>query len=89
MMGQPHEAKAAMERALASAARTYGPAHTLMADLLESDALILDRLKMKKQALRKRTLAREIRRGKASTSDDLWIWNIREAADTEVHLRTK
>ena len=89
MMGHPHEAKAAMERALASAARTYGPTHTLMADLLESDALILDRLKMKKQARQERTLAREIRGGVASTSDDLWIWNIHEAADTQVHLRTK
>ena len=89
MMGQPHEAKPAMERALASAARTYGPTHPLLADLLESDALILDKLKMKKQAQRERTHARDIRGSVANTSDDLRVWNIREVADTQVHLQTK
>ena len=89
MIGQPHEAKPAMERALAAAARTYGPTHPLLADLLESDALILDKLKMKKQAQRERAHARDIRRGLASTSDDLQVWNIREVADTQVHLQTK
>jgi hypothetical protein len=57
--------------------------------LLESDALILDKLKMKKQAQRERAHARDIRRGLASTSDDLQVWNIREVADTQVHLQTK
>ena len=89
MMDHAHEAKPAMERALASAARTYGPTHPLLADLLESDALILDRLKMKKQAQQERTRARNIRGGVASTTDDLRTWDIREAPDSQVHLRTK
>jgi tetratricopeptide (TPR) repeat protein len=89
MMGQPHDARTAMERALASAARTYGPGHPLLADLLESDALILDRLKMKKQAQRERAQAREIRRGGAVAGDHSLTWDIREAADNQVHLRTK
>jgi tetratricopeptide (TPR) repeat protein len=89
MIGQPQEAKTAMERALASAAKTYGPSHPLLADLLESDALILDRLKMKKQAQRDRTHAREIRGCAASSGDDPPSWNIREATDTQVHLRAK
>jgi tetratricopeptide (TPR) repeat protein len=88
MMGQPHEARLAMERALASAARTYGPMDPLMADLLESDALILDALRMKKQAQLERNRARKIR-GFAHTGDDSPTWNIRESPDTQVHLRTK
>jgi len=89
MMGRPRQAEPAMERALASAARTYGPTHPLLADLLESHALILDRLKMKKQAQRERTHAREIRGGLANASDDLATWDIHEAVDSQVHLQTK
>jgi tetratricopeptide (TPR) repeat protein len=89
MMGRPQQAKTAMERALASAVKTYGPAHPLLADLLESDALILDKLKRKKPARRDRAQAREIRGGAARSSDDPPTWNIREAADTQVHLLAK
>ena len=91
MMGQPQEAKVSMERALASAEKTYGPEHGLMADLLESDAVVLDKLKLKREARRARDRARRIRGTGAAGDHDRLTWSIREpmAAEGEVYLRSK
>jgi tetratricopeptide (TPR) repeat protein len=61
VMGQPGEANQSMEGALALAEKTYGPVHPLVADLLESHAIMLDRLKLKGDARRARERARKIR----------------------------
>jgi hypothetical protein len=91
MMGQPQEAKVSMERALASAEKTYGPEHALMADLLESDAVVLDKLKLKREAGRARDRARRIRGTEAAGQDDRMTWNVREPlpAEGRVYMRSK
>jgi len=90
MMGQAHEAKLSMERALASAEKTYGPVHPMIADLLESDAVILDKLKLKKDARQARARARKIRGAGTNPADDRLAWSIREVTPVDqVHLRSK
>lgn len=91
MMGQPQEAKLSMMRALTSAEKTYGPAHPLLADLLESDAVLLDKLKLKKDARQARERARKIRGTQASAPEDRLTWSLREAPATEgqVYLQSK
>jgi tetratricopeptide (TPR) repeat protein len=61
MMGRPRESRLSMEHALSAAVRAFGLANPLLADLLDSDAVILDRLKLKKQANSERRRARETR----------------------------
>ena len=87
MMGQPREARNSMERALMSAEKTFGPTHPFVADLLESDAIVLDKLKFKKEAKLARERARKIR-GTAAPHQDL-IWSIREPLAPDVHVQTK
>jgi len=91
VMGQPQEAKTSLERALASAEKTYGPTHPLMADLLESDAVVLDKLKLKREARRARDRARAIRRAGTAASADRLTRNVREALAPEsgVYLRSR
>jgi hypothetical protein len=76
-----------MERALMSAERTYGPSNPLLADLLESDAIILDQLKLKKRAQRDRERAREIRGAAEHAARGRQTWDIREAPEGAVYLR--
>lgn len=91
MMGQPQEANVSMERALASAEKTYGPEHALIADLLESDAIVLDKLKLKREARRARDRARQIRGAGAAGDHDRLTWSVREprTAEDQVYLRSK
>ncbi len=91
LMRQPQEAKVSIERAIASAGMTYGGTHPLVADLLESDAIVLDKLKLRKEAKRARDRARKIRGTAAPAGHDQMTWSIREAQApaTQVHLRSK
>ena len=50
LSGEPLEAHESIQRAIASARKLYGPKHSMLADLLNSDAVILDRLKRKREA---------------------------------------
>jgi len=88
LTGQPRDARKSIERALAAAERTYGPRHPLVADLLESDAVILDKLKLKKEAKLARNRARTIRGGPAPASQDL-TWSMRESLAPDVRLLSK
>lgn len=91
VMGQPQEARVSLERALASAEKTYGPAHPLVADLLESHAVVLDKLKLKGEARHARQRAQAIRRTETAAGADRLTWNVREALAPEgrVYLRSK
>ena len=91
MMGEPEEAKAWMERAIASAEITFGATHPLVADLLDSDAVVLEKLKLKKAARQARERAQRIRGGPARAGEDQLSWNVREtpAAAGGVSLRSK
>jgi|SRR5579864_50294 len=91
VIGQPQEAKRSLEKALASVEKTYGPTHPLVADLLESDAIVLDKLKLKREARRARERAQTIRRKEAPAGADRLTRNVREALTPEggVYLRSK
>ena len=91
MLGRPREAKVSMERALASAEKTYGPEHALVADLLESDAVVLDKLKLNREAKRARDRARKIRGTQAVGDQDRLTWSVQEplTAEGQVYLRSK
>ena len=78
-----------MERALESAEKTYGPQSPALADLLDNYAIILDRLKDKKQARSERMRARQIRGAVPQQTDDRLAWNIHENPDSPVYLRSK
>ena len=91
MMGQTQEAKISIERAMASAEKTYGAAHPFLADLLESDAIVLDKLKLRKEAKRARDRARKIRGGAAPPRHDPLTSSVRETSspDGKVYLQSK
>ena len=91
VMGHPEEANMSLKRALASAEITYGPSHPLVADLLESHAVVLDKLKLKREAGRARDRAQAIRRTQTPPSMDRYTRDVREALAPEngVFLRTK
>jgi len=91
MMGQTQEAKISIERAMASAEKTYGAAHPFLADLLESDAIVLDKLKLRKEAKRARDRARKIRGGAAPARHDPLTSSVRGASspDGKVYLQSK
>lgn len=91
LLGHSEDAHRSFERAIASARKAYGPRHPLVADLLESDALALDRLKLKKDAKLARREARQIRGGQPAASSERMTWNVREALapDSAVYVRSK
>ncbi len=91
LVGQPREAHRSLERAIATARKTYGPSHPLLAALLESDAVILDRLKLKKEAKLAQGEAQQIRGGRPAAGSERTTWNVREglAPDSAVYLRSK
>jgi len=91
MMGEHRDAKVSMERALASAEKTYGPEHALIADLLESDAVVLDKLKLRREAKRARDRARKIHGKPQSGDQDRLTWSVREplVAEGHVYLRSR
>jgi len=78
LMGEPRRARASMEAAIASAERAYGVAHPLVADLLDSNVVILERLKRKKEAKAALERARCIRGGKREPVRRM-TWDVREA----------
>lgn len=84
MMGRTADARLSMRRAIAAA-----PSGPLLAALLESDALILDRLKMKAQAKRERAQAKAIRGAAAPPSAAPAAWNIRETSGGPVVLQSR
>jgi len=88
LTGQPRDARTSIERALAAAERTYGPRHPLLANLLESDAIILDKLKLKKEAKLARNRARKIRGAPAPAAQDM-TWSLREPLAPDVRLLSK
>ena len=85
MAGQPEEARKSIEHAIASAERTYGPAHAMLADLLESEAIICDKLKLRKEAKLARSRARKIR-GPATPAAEALTWSLREPLSPGVRL---
>lgn len=91
LLGRSQEAHRSLERSIASARKIFGPEHPLLADLLESHALILDRLKLKQGAKLARGEARQIRGGQPAAGSDRTTWNVREglAPDSAVYLRLK
>jgi tetratricopeptide (TPR) repeat protein len=91
MIGRPQEAKRSLEQALALAEKTYGRAHPLVADLLESETIVLDKLKLKLEARRTRERAQTIRRKEAPPDADRLTRNVREALTPQsgVYLRSK
>ena len=91
LIGQTQEAKLSLERALTAVEKTYGPTHPLVADLLESDAIVLDKLKLKREARRARERAQTIRQKEAPAGADRLTRNVREALTPEsgVYLRSK
>lgn len=88
MAGQPQDARKSIECAIASAERTYGPAHTMLADLLESEAIIFDKLKLRKEAKLARKRARKIRGAPAPAAQDT-TWSLREPLAPDVRLLSK
>jgi hypothetical protein len=80
-----------LEKALGSVEKTYGPAHPLVADLLESEAIVLDKLKLKREARRARERVQTIRRKEAPAGADRLTRNVREVLTPEsgVYLRSK
>lgn len=89
--GQPQEARVSVERALMSAEKTYGPTHPVLADLLVSDAVVLEKLKLKKDARRARERARKIGGTQAGAGQDPMTLSVREAlaADGQAHLKPR
>ena len=91
LLGEFQEAHQSMERALAAARTTYGAKHPRVADLLESEAVVLDKLKLKRDAKLARNEAREIRGEPASNRTVRMTWNIRDALapDSAVYVKSK
>jgi tetratricopeptide (TPR) repeat protein len=88
MAGQPQDARKSIECAIASAERTYGPAHPMLADLLESEAIIFDKLKLRKESKLARKRARKIRGAPAPAAQDM-TWSLREPLAPDVRLLSK
>jgi tetratricopeptide (TPR) repeat protein len=78
MVGRTEEARHSMDLAIASARRTYGPKSELVGDLLESQAVILKKLGLKKDAKSVQAEARKIRSGQSKAPAPL-TWNAQEA----------
>lgn len=88
MAGQPEDARKSIARAIASAERTYGPTHPMLADLLESEAIVFDKLKLRKEAKLARSRARKIRGAPAPAAQDM-TWSLREPLATGVRLQSQ
>jgi tetratricopeptide (TPR) repeat protein len=89
LAGRSSEARLSLDQALSLAEKAFGPGHPLVADLLESEVVVLDKLKQKKNAREARDRARQIRGGPRDT-DDSFAWSIREIAPVgNVSVRSK
>ena len=91
LLGHPREAHRSLAQAIDSARKTYGPENSILADLLVSDSVILDRLKWRKEARQARDEARRIRGGKSSGESVQATWDLKEALapDSAVYLRSR
>jgi len=85
MAGQPEDARKSITQAIAAAERTYAPTHPMLADLLESEAIICDKLKLRKEAKLARSRARKIRGPAAPAAQDM-TWSLREPLSPGVRL---
>ena len=91
LMDRAREAQSSIQRALAAAETRYGLKHPIIADLLESEAVVLDKLKSKKDARQARERALKIRAATARPARDSLAWSAREATPPgeSVYLRSK
>jgi len=89
MMNRAPEAREHIQHAIEAAEHRYGPAHLMIASLLDSDAVILEKLKMGKQARRERARARQIRGATAASGGQSATWNVHEPAGEGVSLYSK
>jgi len=87
MMGQPQDARKSMQQALAAATASHGPSSALLAAMLDSDAVILDKLRLKKEARQARAQAQRIRGCAPPRTDDRLVVDLREKPESRVHLR--
>jgi tetratricopeptide (TPR) repeat protein len=83
VMGRPQEAKTSFDRAIASAEKTYGDTHVFLADLLDSDAVVLSKLKLRKEAQIARARAKKIRGSDAPVAAPQPSWSVHEALRPE------
>ncbi len=60
LMGRLQDARVSIERAIGSAEKTWGPNDPVLGEMLESYAVVLDRLKLKKEAKVARARSRRI-----------------------------
>ena len=90
MSGHPDQARISMDLALAAAEKEYGSSHSLLADLLASDAVILQRLKCGKQAHSALSRAAAIRAANAPILEPE-TWSVQESTTPadKVYLRSK
>jgi tetratricopeptide (TPR) repeat protein len=77
--GQNQDAHHSLERAISLAQKAYGSTNSLVGNLLESDAFVLDRLKRKKEAKIARQQARRILGPARPESFEAHTWNVRTA----------
>jgi tetratricopeptide (TPR) repeat protein len=78
MTNDAAEAKVSIEHAIRAAEDAYGPRYPLLADLLTSEAVVLDRLKLHRDARRARAQAAAISKSEARAADRRLTWDIRE-----------
>ena len=78
MTNNPAAAKVSIERAVRAAENCCGPRYPLLADLLTSEAVVLDRMKLHRDARRARAQAAAISKSKARSVDRRLTWDIRE-----------
>jgi tetratricopeptide (TPR) repeat protein len=78
MTNDPAAAKVSIERAVGAAENSYGPRYPLLADLLTSESVVLDRLKLHREARRARAQAAAISKSEARAADRGLTWDIRE-----------
>jgi tetratricopeptide (TPR) repeat protein len=88
LTGREQDARVSMERALAAAEKLYGPRHPLTAALLDSYAIILDKLKYRKEARAARQRAAAARAHLPKEPAETTI-DARQPGLGEVSLRAK
>lgn len=87
--GHPDRALASIDRAIRVGRTAYGPTHIFVAALLESEAMIFDRLRRKKDAKIARREARAIRAGDVSAAVGSYVMSVRERRQENIDLVTK
>ncbi|MFZ0593208.1 MAG: tetratricopeptide repeat protein [Bryobacteraceae bacterium] len=90
LVGRPEDARHSMDLAIASARRTYGPNSGTLGDLLESQAVILKKLGLKKEAKSAQAEARRIGKEQPKRAAPQ-TWDAQEALvePSSVHVVSK